>query len=606
MRKRLAQFAEAYPIERVTRVSRLLFYCALVGVVGGTAAIAFQYLISSFEHLCLDGLAGYRPKGPGGERHLFHPTDTPFRPWVLVLLPAVGGFLSALIVTWLAPESEGHGTDAAIQAYHRGVSIRGRVPLVKMLSSSITLGTAGSAGKEGPIAQIGAGFGSLLAGWLRLPPVERRVLMIAGLSAGVGAMFQAPLAGALFAAEVLYREMDLEVEVIVPAVISSIVSYAVYTGHFGARALFVTPPFSFESGLELGPYLLLALAVALGAKVFVSFFRWMSGHFHRLALHRVLRPALGGLGCGAVGYFAPEAIGSGYGVVQEAFAGELGAGALLGIAGLKILSTSLTVGSGGSGGVFGPSVVIGACIGGAVGAICQSLMPGISPHPGAFVVVGMAGFFAAAANTPISTIIMVSEITGNYQLLVPSMWVCIIAFLLVRRSTVYESQVPSRLDSPVHLGEYMGGVLHSLRVSDVLDRGEAAAVVTVKASTPLATLLELFSETGHDAFPIVDDEGRLIGIVDDRAMRETIGTEGLVPLIVAQDLAEKAPLLHPSESLDSAMRKMVSSRHDELVVVDDTDERRIVGTLSRRDLIATYDARIQDDLAARETGGAML
>jgi CIC family chloride channel protein len=584
------------PGRRAQRFGRLIVLFGLVGVGAGFGAMAFEWLTGLLRHFLLDGFAGFRPPAPAGEVELFAPTTTLFEPWKLALLPVIGGLVGGAFVHWIAPEAEGHGTDAAIDAYHRrGGRVRARVPLVKTLASALTLGTGGSAGREGPIAQIGAGLGSLLAHGLRLRAHERRALMLAGMAAGIGAIFRAPLASALFAAEVLYREMDLEFEAIVPSVIASIVAYGCFTSVFGGHALFATPAFAFASPVELVPYTALAFAVALGAKTFITGFYAVHAWFKRLKLAPPLKPALGGVFAGAAAFVAPEALGQGYGMVQAAFGGSVPLATLLVIAAFKMLTTSFTIGSGQSGGVFGPSMVLGGLVGGAVGLICQRWFPALSPPPGAFVVVGMAGFFAAAANTPLSTIIMVSELTGGYTLLVPSMWVSFLAFLLVRRSTLYPNQVARREDSPVHLAEMMAEVLARLKVAEALTANSRRSPPCVKLETPFEELRRLFSDTGHHGLPVVDAAGRLLGVVDDRALRHVMREEALANVVIAADLLEAAPTLTPSESLQSAMQKMIASGHQELVVVADDDGNAIVGSLLRQDLVAAYDRRMRGE-----------
>ncbi|RJP64893.1 MAG: chloride channel protein, partial [Candidatus Abyssobacteria bacterium SURF_17] len=351
----------------VRRVGRLLILCGLVGVVAGLGAIAFYWMLEFTKHYALGAIAGYYPPGPGGEAPLFPEGSVPFHRWMLLFIPAVGGLVSGLIVYTFAPEAEGHGTDAAISAYHfkRG-EIRGRIPLIKTIASAITIGTGGSGGREGPIAQIGAGFGSLLGKVLRLSTHERRILMAAGMSAGIGAIFHAPLAGALFAAEVLYKEMDLEYEVIVPAIISSVIAYAVFAVRFGWNPLFQTPGFVFENPAQLIPYFFLALVVAGGAALFIQIFYGVRDYFRTIPVPNHIKPAIGGLIVGVIGFFLPDALGTGYGVVQEAFAGRPGILLLVAIAFAKMLTTSFSIATGGSGGVFGPSVVIGGALGGAI------------------------------------------------------------------------------------------------------------------------------------------------------------------------------------------------------------------------------------------------
>jgi CIC family chloride channel protein len=394
----------------------------------------------------------------------------------------------------------------------------------------------------------------------------------------------------LFAAEVLYREMDMEYELIVPAIISSVIAYAVFATRFGWNPLFATPDFAFQNPAELLPYFVLALVVAGSASLFIQIFYGVRDAFKKISIPDHFKPALGGLVVGGIGFFLPEALGTGYGVVQDAFAGKIGILLLLAIAFGKMLTTSFSIATGGSGGVFGPSIVIGGALGGAVGLAAQELLPGMGINPGAFVVVGMAGFFAGAANTPISTVIMVSEMTGNYHLLVPSMWVCIISYLLVRRSSLYEKQLSSRMEAPAHVGEMMTGVLKRLSVADALGNGGRRDVITVDESMTLRDLLIKFANSKQRCFPVVDGDQKLIGVIDGTDLRRTISEAGFVDqLIIAKELAENPPSLTPEENLYSVVHKMVASRHDELVVVDEGDPRTVIGILSRSDLVAAYD-----------------
>jgi CIC family chloride channel protein len=581
--------------DHAQRVGRLLGLAALMGVVGGLGAAGFEIVVAGMKLVLLDGLAGHRAPAAAGDHPIFGHSDTDFVPWILALLPVVGGLLGGALVYGLAPDADGPGTEAAIDAYHnrRGV-VRGRVPLVKALASALTLSTGGSAGREGPIALIGAGMGSFIARVLDLSVRERRMLMVAGMAAGIGAIFRAPMAAALFSAEVLYREMDMEFEVIVPGVISSIVAFSVFTLMFGAQPLFTTPGFEFSDPRQLLPYTLLALGCAGGAWMFIRVFMRVQAMFRSLSIHRMLKPALGGVVVGTFALVAPETIGAGYGYIQLAFERTPEISLLLLLVFGKMITTSFTVGSGQSGGVFGPSVVIGGAVGGLVGVGCHAVMPSIAPPVGAFMMVGMAGFFSAAANTPLSSIIMVSEMTGNYRLIVPTMWVCVIGFILVRRSSLYEGQMARRSASPVHLGEMMQEVLQGLSVKAALQRC-AEPMITVHAGTPLRELIERFASSHHASFPVVDDEGRLVGVVDDDALRQAVAMDGMHSLVVAHDLSEPAPTLSEEDTLHEAMHKMVTSGHDELVVVDGAGTRP-VGALSRRVLVAAYDLHMQESL----------
>lgn len=580
-------------LDAIQNLTRWFLLCTAVGVVAGLAAIAFFWCLELANHFFLDALAGYRPPEPGGEHTLLAPTATPFRPWIFFLLPAAGGLLSGLLVYTFAPEAQGDGTDAAIEAYHHhGGQIRPRVPLIKAVASAITIGTGGSAGREGPIAQIGAGFGSLLGRWLNLSPSERRILMAAGMGAGIGSIFHAPLAGGLLAAEVLYRRMEFEYEVIVPSFIASIVAYAVFATKFGWSPLFTsTTQFVFRNPLELVPYFVLALVLAAGVVGYVRVFYGVRDLFQKIRIPNHVKPMLGGLVVGGIGFYLPAALGTGYGFIQRWFEGQIGWPLLLAIALGKIVATAFSIGSGGSGGVFGPTVVIGGALGGVVGLLTQQLFPALAVQPGAFMIVGMAGFFAAAANTPISTIIMVSEMTGDYHLLVPSMWVCIIAYLLVRHSTIYEKQLVSRLDAPYHLNETMGEVLRRLTVQDALRLAGHQPAEWVEEGMGLRTLMDRFAEVPHACLPVVNAKGELIGMVNEQQIRAFVNDRGLDALVVARDVAVPLPTVTQEETLYSAMHKMARVRDAALAVVDSKDPKKVLDTLSRQDLIRAYDQR---------------
>jgi chloride channel protein, CIC family len=592
---------------RVLDVGTLFLLCALVGVIAGLGAAGFHYILQLAKHVFLDGLAGYRPAGPLGETPLFQETLRPFSRWILFILPAAGGLVSGLIVYLLAPEAEGHGTDAAIQAYHhRDGYIRTRVPLVKTIASAITMGTGGSAGREGPIAQIGAGLGSAIAGWLGLSMRQRRILMAAGLGAGIGAIFRAPLAGALFAAEVLYREMDLEYEVIGPAILSSIIAFSTFGTIFGWHPLFQTPNFRFQRPLELGPYFVLALIVALGGRIYPQVFYGVRDGFRRLKLPNWLKPAIGGLVVGGIGLFVPQALSTGFGVVQGAFLGRETATILLLIAAAKMLTTSFTVASGGSGGVFGPAVVIGGSLGGAVGIVFHNLRPELVPEPGAFAMVGMAGFFASAAHVPISTVIMVSEMTGNYQLLVPSMFVCLMGFLLVRHHTIYEQQLPARASSPAHQRLIMRTMLERTKVADVLALRPSPPPEPVRDDAPLAAVLDRFASSGDTYLPVVNANGVLVGAIPFRSVRHILSSRAaLARLVVAKDLAGPPVTVTSEQSLYDALREMSAYDQSDLLVVEARDGKQgFAGVLTGADVNAIYDNQLVDDIGTepRRTG----
>jgi chloride channel protein, CIC family len=592
-KKTVGSIVEKEPSVNIALAGKWTLYFILIGVIAGLGSVVFHYLCQLGTHYFMDSIAGYRPPAPAGEHHLIPPTSRLFNPIILLILPAFGGLLSGWLVYTYAPEAEGHGTDAAIDAYHRkGGFIRGRVPIIKTIASALTLTTGGSGGREGPIAQIGAGFGSFLATTLKLSDRERRIMMAAGVGAGVGSIFRAPLAGALFAAEVLYRDPEFEPEVIIPAGISSVVAYCLFCLVYGWGSLFESPDFVFRNPLELGPYLVLSLVLVCIGVFYIKSFYGVIRISKVIKIPNHLKPAIGGLCTGLVGFFLPQTLAFGYGFVQKAIYNELTIPFLFFLAIGKIFTTSFSIGSGGSGGVFGPSVVIGGATGGVVGKIFHQIMPGIVTEPGAFVIVGMAGFFTAVSNTPISTIIFVSEMTNSYHLLLPSLLVCSVSYLAARKWTIYERQVKSKVNSPAHAGDFFVDILQAIRVKDLMHLVKKVEVI--QRDMTFGDFRRFFPETMQHYFPVVDQFKRLVGIFSSTDIRAVLFSRGIGNLVVMNDVATfNIIFTTPSEDLNTVLQKFTIKNIDSLPVVSDDDHGILIGMLNRREVIAYYNEKIQ-------------
>lgn len=596
LRNRLSTFRglAKKPI-KLARAGRWTIYFILIGLIAGLGSIVFHYLCQLGLHYFMDMIAGYRPPAPAGEHHLIPPTSRPFNKWLLLFLPALGGVVSGWIVYTFAPEAEGHGTDAAIDAYHRkGGFMRGRVPIVKTIASAITLTTGGSGGREGPIAQIGAGFGSFLATKLNLSDRERRIMMAAGIGAGVGSIFRAPLAGALFSAEVLYRDPEFESEVIIPSGISSVVAYCLFCLVFGWGSLFQSPDFLFRNPLELGPYVVLSFVLVVTGIFYVKAFYGITRLFRSVSfLPNHLKPALGGLCTGIIGFFLPQTLAFGYGFAQQALHNELTIPFLLLLALGKVLTTSFSIGSGGSGGVFGPSVVIGGAMGGVVGKLFHYLLPGVVTEPGAFVVVGMAGFFTAVSNTPISTIIFVSEMTNSYHLLLPSLLVCSVSYLAAQRWTIYHRQVKNKINSPAHAGEFFIDILQTIKVKDLMQHVRKVNLIPQEIS--FSKFKKIFSATKQHYFPVMDHNQRLTGIFSSTDIRGVLFSEDIGHLVRMKDICTSDIIVtSPSEDLNTVLQKFTIKNIDSLPVVQDEDHGILIGMLNRREVISFYNKKVQD------------
>ena len=432
---------------------RVFALSAIVGAFTGFVTVGFYFIIEVCRHYLSETLGHLTPTVAAGEaaKPLFAVESfAEPRKWVMLFLPAAGAVFAALLIKWFSPFTHARGTDSAVYVYHRlKARFSAMVIPTKAVASAIVIGSGGSAGYEGPMTLIGSACGSSIARVFRLDVPMRKLLMAAGLAAGIGALFRAPLAGALFAAEIFYSNADIEYEALLPSFVASAVSYTVFSVFTGWHPLFRMPACAFDNGLRLLPYLALGFISAFGAKFYIAVFRKTDRSFKNWKANNYIKIAVGGLLTGALGFFVPDILGNSYGVIQRAFdcgaPGMRVAALFLMLFFMKAVATSLTVGSGGSGGVFGPALVCGASLGAATGIAMQHLLPEtVGINPAAFALVGMAGFIAAAIRIPITAIVMVAELTGNHELLLPTMWVCGISFWLTRGWTLYRSQLASR------------------------------------------------------------------------------------------------------------------------------------------------------------------
>lgn len=568
----------------LTYLQRWLLYGILIGIVAGLGAALFSFLLQKVTAFFLGYCAGYFPPSPAGEGNAVEPNWSAIKWWILPLIPTLGALLSGFLVYTWAPEAEGHGTDAVIDSFHRaGGYIRRRVPFIKTLASVVTIGSGGSAGREGPIAQIGAGFGSWLASFLKLSEHDRRIMLVSGAAAGVGSIFKAPLGGALFGIEVLYRQ-DFEVEAIIPSFVSSVVGYSVFSSIYGFAPIFDTPTYVFTNPLNLLFYAILGLLLAPVAIFYVKVFYGLRDNvFRRLKIPNQFKPAIGGLVLGLSALLIPQTLGMGYGWIQLAIYGKIALTTLLLIGAFKIVATSLTIGSGGSGGIFAPSMLIGGMLGGAIGLILNTIFPGSIPAPGAFIVVGMAAFFAGAAHVPIASMIMVAEMTWNYRLLVPAMLACAITYLSVGRWTIYEKQVATRADSPAHRGEFTIDVLEQIPVEKVATK----KVDTLSPKSSVKEIAKLVLTKGHLGYPVVED-GKLVGIVVYSDLLKVPVAEADTKK-VGEIMTRKLQVAYPHEDLASALHKMQTYGVGRLPVVDPHDPAKLLGILTRSDIIKGHE-----------------
>lgn len=574
----------------------IYLYSIVIGVLAGLGAIVFNELLQAATEITMHTWAQLSLPQPHGEGSYAAAPIGPPRRWLLVLLPVCGGLISGLLVKTFAPEAEGTGTDGYIDAFHnKAGSMRSRVPLVKSLATLATLSSGGSAGKEGPIAQIGAGIGSALGRALKMGARARRTMMVAGAAGGLGAIFRAPLGGALTAVEVLYKE-DLETDALTPAILSSVTAYTVFCSVNGFEHVFAFGGESFNTPIHFLFYIVLGLVCSAVGYLYV---RFMHGSkrlfFDRLPLNKYLIPPLGGLLVGIIGYFHPQAMGQGFGYVQQLMLNEpvdgfkATVGFLATLALLKIVTTSFTISSGGSGGVFAPSLFIGAMLGGCVGTLSQQLFPAIVTDVTPFVVVGMGAFFAGVANAPIASLMMVCELTGAYDLLPPLMIVAVVALVTSRRWSIYTTQVDNKFSTKAHLWEMNPNILRSSTIGGAM-KGIYGRSAVIRHDLPLTEIESFARESGEHDLLLQNDQGELSGLVSLNDLGDREEFEQLGSLVLADDLVNRRSVfLRPDDNLIRALEFFGDGDFDNLPIVESSDGiDKLLGHVSYRDIVGFY------------------
>lgn len=603
------------PISRITRLGaaladvlrslrhahswRWLAYGVAVGLAAGLAASGYFAAVEWLQGYLLRHVAGMPLPSPAGER-LFHMPQGDPRPWLVPLFGLSAGLFTGFFIQRYVPETVTagtDGTDATTRAFHRaGGLVPPRVPVIRGLASILTIASGCSAGREGPIAQIGGGVGSWLAQRLKLSARERRILLLAGAAGGMGAIFRAPLGGALTAVEVVYRE-DFEAEAILPAVMSSVTAYSVFTFFFGSEAILAAPAFQFRDPRELLFYALMAVVCSGAAYLFMGSFRACKTRLfapvrERLGIMWTL--GLGGLLAGCTGALFPSALAGGYGWLEMALLGHIPVMLLVGMVLAKTLATSLSIGSGMSGGMFAPALFVGGLSGGVVGQVAHARWPDIAPEPGSYVLVGMAAFFSGIAKAPIGPLVMVCELSRGYGLLAPLMLSSALCIALCRKVSLYDNQVESKFDSPAHAADATVNVLEKTVVDG---RYMPCLPVVLEAGSTLRVMADLMRNSPARTFPVRGPDNRLCGLVELHKARALVFREELHDLVVARDIMGPLFFVTPDEDVYSALLKFVESGCAQLPVLAATaggeGDGRLLGVLNRRAVFRAYAEGVQ-------------
>jgi CIC family chloride channel protein len=562
---------------RTNEVVTGLTLSIIVGAIAGLGAVGFRWLIGEVQTLFFSN----------GADHLGF-----MGPYYIILLPAVGGLIVGLLIRFAAREAKGHGVPEVMEAaVLKGGRIRPRVSLVKALASSVCIGSGGSVGREGPIVQIGSSFGSTIGQWLGLSDEWVRTLLACGAAGGISATFNTPIGGVFFAMEIIMGRFVTSKFGYV--VISSVVADFVAHVFLGSQPSFDIIPYEMVSYWETLSYVALGIAAALAATLFIRVLYKLEDLFDAWHIPEVLKPAIGGLGIGLIGLYSYDLLGVGYGdvfwvstmSVDQALLGQIALSSLAILLILKILATSLTLGSGGSGGIFAPSLFIGAMLGGALGMLAHMLFPGYIAPSGAYALVGMAAVFAGATRASFTAIIMLFEMTRNYTIILPLMIAVVISTVISRalnRETIYTLKLVRR-----------GVDLRRINRASPLREVTVEAAMTPDFPTvpPTMTIPELMDKlrrTGHHGFPVVNEKDELVGVVTITDVEAAMTKESPSALTV-QDIASKSVVVaYPDEFIHDVFVKLGSRDVGRIPVVERRNPKRLLGVLRRHDVLTAY------------------
>ena len=571
---------------------------SLIGVVAGFGSTIFYFMINLVTTYLLGGISGFYPPIPAGEG--LSPVSLNPHFYLIPICTAIGGLVAGCLTYFFAPEAEGHGTDAAIDAFHnKSGLIRKRVPIVKTIASAFTIGSGGSAGREGPTAQIAAGFGSMLGDIFGLSASDRRIAVAAGIGAGIGSIFKSPFGGAILSAEILYSGGDIEAEALVPGFIATPVGYVIFGSFTGFTPIFGSAiNYEFVHPFNLVFYAILGVLCAGAGRLYTAMFYSTKHMFDRIRVPKYVKPMIGGTVAGVIGIFFPEVLGLGYGFLQFAINGQFTslivnyitlpvALIILTLVFLKIIATSFTVGSGGSGGVFAPALAIGGFLGAFWWMVVHTIDPGAIPIPAPLIIVGMMALFAGVGRVPIAVILMVTEMTGNLSLLAPSMIAVVVSYILTgAKYTIYKSQVPTKADSPAHRGEYNVPLMTKLFVKDAM----AVGVEGLSPEDTIDSANQLIMKGKYRSVPIISPVSKVVGIVTLNDLKGVPSEKAKITKL-REVMTQNVITCETTDTLYEALRKMTTNQVERLPVVE-VGSGKLVGLLTSSDLFRAYERAV--------------
>jgi len=563
---------------RATEHAFMVIVAVIIGVFGGLGAVGIQFSIKFFQKI----FWGAWQPDVGYLQNL--------SAFVKIGVPTGGGLLVGLIVYYVAKEAKGHGVPEVMEAIalKNGV-IRPRVVIAKLFASAICIGSGGSVGREGPVIQIGSSIGSTVGQFLGVTAQRVKIFVACGAAAGIAAAFNAPIAGALFSVEIILG--DFGVAQFSPIVISSVMATVVSRHFLGDFPAFEVPHYHLVSVLELIPYVILGLLAGLVSLLFIKVLYFLEDYFEELKLNDILKTVIGGFLIGIMGLLVPHIYGVGYNTMNMALHGQLSWMLMLALIFIKILATSISLGSGGSGGVFAPSLFIGTMTGGFFGYLVHAVAPGYTASSGAYSLVGMGAVVAGATHAPITAILIIFELTNEYKIILPLMISSIIATLVttkLKKESIYTLKLIRR-----GIDLFKGreaNLLRSLKVVGYVDPHP----VIIPPQLKFMALLDLVADRPNTQFYVVDAKQKFLGSVSLQEVRKAlVDRDDVADLLIAMDLINvDIPKVKPEDDLDMVMKLFGMYDYDELPVVDSNNPDMVIGTIKHKEVIEAYNREV--------------
>jgi CIC family chloride channel protein len=556
----------------------MLLVAIIIGLLGGYGAVLFRFTIKLVQYLFYRNFADILTFAHS------------ISPYFLIGMPALGGLIVGMSIHFGAREAKGHGVPEVIEAIVlRDGQIRKRVAFVKIMASAVCIGSGGSVGREGPIVQIGSSIGSSVGQLLKFGRARQKTLVGCGAAAGIAATFNAPIAGVLFALEILLGDFGLSA--FSPVVLSSVMATTISRHYFGDFPAFIIPAYELRTLWEFLIYPFLGLTAGLVSLVFITLLYKCEDIFDAVAgIPEYIKPAIGGLILGLILIRWPQVFGVGYGAINLSLTNKIYPLFLLSLIGIKILATSITIGSGGSGGIFAPSLFIGAMTGSFFGWCVGALFPELTATPGAYALVGMGALVAGTTHAPITAILIIFELTNDYKIILPLMMSCIISTLLashLKKGSIYTIKLMRRgLDIT---GGFDQNILRTLMVGEFMSR----ETDIVSENATVAEIIEAFRIKDASYLHVIDANNQLAGIISFRDIRRILGEEESNYHIVARDIATTDVItVTPADNIQVALQLMSSKGISQLPVVKEKNSRDLVGNLREKDLLMAYDKAV--------------